>query len=185
MTTTDLKTRLARFVRNEDGSIAVELVIIVPMLFWAYLAMFATFDAYRAYSLSQKASYTVSDMISRETTPIDRSYIDGLRKLHSYLVNERLDEVQLRVTSVSYDADQDELNRDWSYGSGGRLALTDSDVREWHDRLPVMADGERLTVVETWVQYQPPFNTGLSDQEIRSFVFTKPRYADRVLFTGS
>ena len=184
MTTQSPKSLLARFARAEDGSIAIETVIIIPMLFWAYLAMFATFDAYRAYSLNQKASYTISDMISRETTPIDSDYVDGLRTLHAYLVDEALGDVSVRITSVSYDADNDVFARDWSQSRGGYQPLDNADVENWHERLPVMADGERLTVVETWVDYVPPFKTGLGQREIRSFVFTKPRYADRVLYAG-
>jgi hypothetical protein len=182
---TSIPTRLRRFCAREDGSIAIETVIIIPVLFWAYLAMFATFDAYRAYSQNQKASYTVSDMISRETTPIDAAYITGLHTLMAYLVDEPLDDVAIRVTSIAYDADTDSFSQDWSRAVGGPEPLRDTDVQDWHDSLPVMYDGERLTVLETWVEYRAPFNTGLGERTVRNFVFTKPRYADRVLWSGT
>lgn len=185
MTRAPFRSHIARFARQEDGSIAIELVIIVPALFWAYLAMFTTFDAYRAHSVNQKASYTISDMISRETTPIDNAYIQGLRSVQAHLMNKRSENVSIRVTSVSYDADADSYARAWSHGVGAYPALGDGDVAGWHDRMPVMADGEHLTVLETWVDYSPPFKTGLGDRVIQSFVFTKPRYADRVLWSGA
>jgi len=45
-----------------------------------------------------------------------------------------------------------------------------------------MPHNERLTIVETFVKYDPPFNSGLSNHEITNFVFTRPRYAPRVLW---
>lgn len=184
MTTNGLRTCLGRFARREDGSIAIELVIIIPALFWAYLAMFATFDAYRAHSLNQKASYTISDTISRERDSIDGALISGLRTMHAYLMNTPLDNVSLRITLVSYDAANDSFALDWSHGAGVYPALINQDVANWHDRMPIMANGERLIVLESWVDYSPPFDTGLSDREIKSFVFTKPRYAGHLGWEG-
>ena len=40
-----LKRRvLARFLRDQDGSASIEAVIMMPMVFWVYLAMFTFFQ---------------------------------------------------------------------------------------------------------------------------------------------
>ena len=107
---------LRRFARDEDGNIAIETIIIIPILFWTYLSMFAIFDAYRQYALNEKAAYTIGDMISRQTTPLDDSYIDGTRAVLKYLTRSRNgQDPSIRVTSIKYDANNDVYKRDWSH----------------------------------------------------------------------
>lgn len=178
-----IKQWLRKFQKDEDGTIAIELVLIIPALFWAYLAMFAIFDAYRQYSVNQKVAYTLGDMVSRETTPIDDAYMDGSRDLLKFLTNaQQIGDVSVRISSLKYNETDDIYELDWSEKRGWVAALTADQVKEWHDRLPVMTDNDHITVVETWVKYDPPFDTGLSEREIKNFVFTRPRYAPRVLF---
>ncbi|WP_299368318.1 TadE/TadG family type IV pilus assembly protein [uncultured Tateyamaria sp.] len=173
---------LRRFRDDEKGMIAVETVIIIPVLFWAYLSMFAIFDAYRQHSLNQKAAYTLGDIISRETTPLDSAYLNGTREMLAYLTANRKWDVAIRVTSVRYDANNDIYKRDWSRRKGWQPALTNTAVKALKDNLPVLPHNERVMVVETFVKYDPPFNTGLQSREIHNFVFTRPRYAPRVLW---
>lgn len=168
------------FRDDEDGSIAIETVLILPVLFWTYLSMFAIFDAYRQYSLNQKAAYTIGDVISRETTPLDDSYLSGTLDLLAYLTVNPTSDVSVRVTSVRYDANKDEYKRDWSEAKGWMPALNSTAVSALKDNLPVMPHNERVTVVETFVRYDPPFDTGLMNRDIHNFVFTRARYAPRV-----
>ncbi len=180
---TNMPKWLRAFHKNEEGTIAVETVLIIPALFWAYLAMFSIFDAYHQYSVNTKAAYTIGDMVSRETTPIDNDYVDGARDMMRFLVGAPdVADVAIRMTSITYDADQDIYESDWSVKRGWVEALSNDEVKYWHEKLPVMSDNDRITLVETWVKYDPPFDTGLSDRVVRNFVFTKPRYAPRVLF---
>ncbi len=181
---TTLKTCLAAFarcdfLRREDGSVAIEAMIILPALFWTYLSLFSIFDAFRTYSINQKAAFTIGDAISRETLPIDGDYLDGALDLFEYLSRSQGDSA-IRVTSIVYNGDQDEFGRDWSQTRGWVVPLTNADVRLWHEKLPVMPDGERVVLVETWSNFHPVFNTGLEEREIQNFVFTRPRYAPRV-----
>lgn len=179
-----IKRILRRFRDDDQGSIAVETILIIPIIFWVYLTMFAIFDAYRQHSLNQKAAYTIGDIISRETTPIDSAYLNGSRELLAYLTANTKGDVAIRVTSVKYDANKNEYKRDWSRKRGWQPALTNNAVKALKDDLPVMPHNERVMVVETFVKYETPFNTGLSDHEIHNFVFTRPRYAPRVLWSS-
>lgn len=173
---------LRRFRDDEKGSIAVETVLIVPMIFWVYLTIFSIFDAYRHHSINQKAAFTIGDIISRETTPLDMAYLNGSRELLAYLTTNSKSDVAIRVTSVKYDAINDVYQRDWSQKRGWVPALSNDDVAALKDDLPIMPHNERVMVVETFARYEAPFNTGLSDREIHNFVFTRPRYAPRVLW---
>jgi len=172
----------ANFTRREDGTVAIETVIILPMMFWAFLSMFSIFDAFRQYSINQKAAYTIGDMISRETLPINNAYLDGAQDLFDYLTRSR-EGSAIRVSSLKWDNDNRIFMRDWSKARGWVSPLSNSNVSGWIDRLPIMRHNERIVVVETWSKYDPPFNTGLEDREIRNFTFTRPRYAPSVLWT--
>ena len=179
---TSFKRWISDFRRDEQGSIAVETILIIPALFWAYLAMFAIFDAYRQYSVNQKAAYTMGDIVSRETTPINGAYVNGARKMMAYMTYAEETDTAIRLSSLKYNADQDIYELDWSEARGWVSPLTGNQVKDWHDRLPVMTNNDRVTVVETFVKYDPPFDTGLSNREIQNFIFTKPRYAPQVLY---
>ena len=180
-----LWSRISAFARREDGSIAVETVVIIPALFWTYLAMYAIFDSYRQQSVNQKIAFTIGDIISRETTPLDDNYITGMRDLLKYMANKSSNsDVTLRVTVVRWDEDDDRHYLDWSKEIGAKQPLTQSNVLALKDRLPVMVNTERLILVETYVNYDPPFNTGLQERVIENFVFTRPRYAPQVLFSN-
>lgn len=179
-----IKRAVLAFRKDESGSIAIETVLIIPALFWAYLAMFAIFDSYRHHSINQKAAYTIGDLVSRETTPIDVDYMTGMRDLLKYLTRTAdVSDVAIRISSLQYDETQDIYRREWSEVEGSFVQpLSNGSTDNWHTRLPVLPDQERITVVETFVKYDAPFDTGLADRTIENFVFTRPRYAPCVLF---
>ena len=182
-----MKSLLTGFARREDGTIAVEAMIVLPMMFWCFLSVFSIYDTFRTYSLSQKAAFTIGDAITRETAPIANDDMDGMKSLFDYLANARGD-TAIRISSLWWDAEDDRFYADWSRTRGSREQLSNDDVETWASKLPVLPDNERITLVETWAEYDPPFKTGLEEQEIHNFVFTRPRFAPRVCWetcTGS
>lgn len=173
------KSLLAGFARREDGTIAIEAMIVLPVMFWTFLSVFSIFDTYRTYSINQKAAFTIGDAISRETAPLDDAYLTGAHQLFEYLARSSGNST-LRVTSLQWNAADDRFYRDWSKVRGSKPELSNADVSEWSTKLPVMPDMERVMLVETWTTYDPPFKTGLEQREVRNFVFTRPRFAPRV-----
>ena len=169
------------FLRREDGVITIETMLLMPVMLWALLFGFSVHDAFRTKGLHQKAAYSLGDAISRETAPIDPAYLDGAHQAFEYL-SHSVGDTNLRLSQVYYDEASDEYLRDWSEVRGGVEPLNNSQLRGWHDRLPVMPDQERIVLFETWTTYDPIFNIGLLSNEIRTFVFTRPRYAPVVCF---
>lgn len=172
----------ARFVREEHGNASIEAIIMVPAMFLCLLTFVTLIDFTRMHGMHQKAAYTISDMVSRETLPIDREYLDGTQALLNTLTRNPQTST-VRVSIVRYDAERDIFQLDWSKTSGYATPLSNNDVRKWTDRLPHMLDKERMIVVETAAQYNAPFNVGLGSQIIDNFIFTRPRYAPQVLWT--
>ena len=176
-----LKARLRAFAEDARGSVTVEVVILLPLLYWTYCAMFVFFDAYRQTSINQKAAYTVSDMLSRETDPIDGNYLSNVQRMYEFLTRSHTDP-KIRISVVRYRDSTKKFTVEWSKTRGGKSQLDDNAVQNWNDKLPAILDNERIIVVESWTDYVAPFNIGLADTPISTFVFTKPRFAPQLLW---
>ncbi|MFK7765503.1 MAG: TadE/TadG family type IV pilus assembly protein [Roseobacter sp.] len=169
------------FMKSEEGSIAIEAVIMIPLLIWAYLAMFTIFDSFRQYTTQQKAVYTISDLISRQATPLDAAFIDGLHSLFENL-SRTPNGSGIRVTVAKYDLLNEQYDVVWSRVRGEMVVLQSADVADWTNRLPVMPQDDQIIIVETTADFTPLFEVGLSEQTINNFVFTRPRYANQLCF---
>ena len=177
------------FKSEQTGSLSVEAVFAFPMLFWAATAMFTFFDAYKTQNASYRANYTVSDMLSRETEPVDNDYIEGIHKVFRYMTHSGTEDSWLRVSVVTCnDNCADEANRElefeWSHSDDTLEATNPHDLGEddldfYGDYIPLMATGTRLILVETSRTYDPPFNalTSFGEKELVSHVVTRPRFA--------
>lgn len=181
--------RLRRFARSARGSMSAELVIILPLLMgWVGMSL-VFFDGYYMRVVNQKAAYTLSDMLSREMDKVGPGYIDGLDKVFDFLTRAEDDEGAIRVTMVyckdhcAADDPDRELDLDWSYSSSGsRPALTENDLNaSYLDRIPFAAKGDRQILVETYLDFHPLLNIGLSDDIVMEMlVVTRLRFTSQL-----
>lgn len=179
-----LRARLRHFARDTRASLTVEAAILMPILATTFVLMYVIFDAFRQQAVNQKAAYAISDMLSRETDYITPAYLDNARSMLRWLSSKHSQNVTLRVTIVSYDADEDRYEVKWSRTRGAKDSYESSDIRDWHDKLPVMVDNEQVILLETWVDYEPPINVGFLPREIRTRVFTRPRFSSQVSWSN-
>ena len=105
------------FTKSERGGLSVEAVFALPMLVWAITATFVFWDAFKTLNISQKATYTVADMLSRETGDVDDDYMTSMHEIFDFLAGEA-GENGLRVTVVTLATNavtgNDELQLVWS-----------------------------------------------------------------------
>ncbi|MCZ0811751.1 MAG: TadE/TadG family type IV pilus assembly protein [Pseudomonadota bacterium] len=177
-----MKSFLARFRDCASGTVTVETVVIVPILFWTLSATFEFFEMYRYKSVREKASYTIVDMISREQTSVSASYIDNTKTLFDDFTND-FGENQMRVSIITYNSEDDEYAIVWSEvrGDGPLDELTDASVKTRHDILPIMGNGEHLIQIESYSEYEAHLSVGFSDSiPMQTRVFTSPRFAEQV-----
>ena len=87
---------LGRFLRREQGIMAAETVIMLPIFLLCTIGMYTYWDAFRALNSSQKATYTVSDMIARTMQPVDEPYLVGLRDTMQHLGHGRFHRLRIR-----------------------------------------------------------------------------------------
>ncbi|MFV2037490.1 MAG: TadE/TadG family type IV pilus assembly protein, partial [Paracoccaceae bacterium] len=142
-----LFARAIRFLKTEqNGSMSIEAVLAVPMLFWVATATFTFFDAFKAQNTSYRANYTISDMLSRQTDAVDQAYIDGLSKVFRYMTHSGPETSWIRVSVLRCKNDcADEAIRDlafdWSSSTDGARLLTDADLEFYKTKIPLMAKG--------------------------------------------
>ncbi len=177
-----LSSFLNRFAKNEEGSLAIETIIIVPWLFWSIIASYTFFDGYRQSAANIKAAYAVADIVSREDGVVNDAYIDTLMEVMEFMVAEGT-EMNLRVTYFEYLDDEKRHEVHWSRSRGPLFNdMTNSDIAQIKDKLPVMPNYGRMILVETNNLYQRPYKIGF-EREVRleNFVFTHPRVFDQIV----
>lgn len=176
---------LARFVRDTRASLTVEAVIVMPMLFWAFGASYVFFDVFRENSVGEKASYTIADMMSRETGFITPTYMDNTLTLLSQLTDEDESDLGVRVSVIRWDDEDSTYDLRWSQARGNAVAHDADTVSNWGDVLPVMVDEEQIILVETFVRYQPAVRVGLGERTLQTFVYTRPRFAPQLVWNDN
>lgn len=180
-----LRIRLARFARDNRGSITIEAMLVLPLWIWGYTMSYMFFDAFREQTVNMRAAYTISDMISREADAVGPNYIDDLHDMFDYLTRSN-HPTWIRVSSVYYDTSAKVYKRYWSYSTSTDYpAHTDTTIKAEKDRLPNMVLGETVVLVETGMFYEPVLNVGLEDMWYTNFIPTRPRFAAKVEYSSS
>lgn len=177
-------SRLKSFCSDTEGSFTVEFVIAVPMLFWGIMASYTYFDGYRQSAVNLKAAFTISDLISRETQGITDTYIDSMQELLTLMTRSGSD-VNMRITVVRFDEEDDRYYVDWSEVRGYTNELTNENIQDISSKLPTMPDDERVILVETLNTYVPPFKVGIDTIPLENFVFTRPRFTSQVAWSDA
>ena len=169
--------------KSDDGSLSIEAVLIVPILVWAITATFVFWDAFKTINISQKATYTVADMLSRETQGIDANYMIAAHETFDFLAGSAGNNA-LRVTVVAMVEDPDTLVKSyqlvWSEGVGGIAGYGDLTVLE--PRLPDMAAGDQMIVVESEQNWAPAFAVGLTNYRFREVAISRPRFSAQLVW---
>jgi len=194
----NIKTCLAyaasRFRKDKDGVMTIEMVITLPLLLWMITTSFELFEVHQYKAVRIKATYTIADMLSREMQTVNDDYMDGAKAIFDSQTSDR-GENQVRMTVVRYHIPTDGDWEDGSYeiqwsqvrGDGDMAPLTDADVAQAHDQLPILQGGEELIIVDSLSIYQPTFvYPGLNNSyTARTRVFTGIRFAPQLCYEGS
>jgi hypothetical protein len=168
-----LKRRLTRFRDQEDGLVMTEFLILLPLLIWTFMALFVYWDAFRTINQSQKASFAVSDLLSRQSE-VNSSFISGMKTVMQYLTGET--DVRVRITSIQWLEPENEYYVLFSRSPGNQLAqLSKADVWNMRDSIPEMSDRDSVIIVETEVAYDPAFEVGIPNHTFDNLVVTRPR----------
>lgn len=177
-----LKRQLTRFRDQEDGLVMTEFLLMLPLLIWTFMALFIYWDAFRTINQAQKAAYSISDLMSRQSD-VTPQFVDGMQALSTYLMNDSPD-VKLRITSVEYDQQENKHYVLFSRSPQSKMTpLTNTTLAAKKDHIPLMADNDSVIIIETSISYDPAFEVGIPTQTFDNFVVARPRYYRRVCLT--
>ncbi len=185
-----LRKAVSSFLKSEVGSQSIELVVMAPLLVWTICAMLAFTEEFRVRAMAVDATAVIADTLSRQTTPINQAYLEGLRSVAGQLTRYG-DNVGLRVTQLRCSERCDNPSRRvlhvvFSKGVGIQQDLDDSDFERgaFRDRLPLLAQGDRVILVETAFTHKPIFNVGLKESQIEMSQTTRMRFAPRLCWSS-
>ncbi|MEM9393063.1 MAG: hypothetical protein AAGA38_04350 [Pseudomonadota bacterium] len=180
MTRFRLKPLFQNFAREDKGAVIAEFLFAMCWLCWWYVAAFAFFDGFRQYNASIKATYTVGDILSRQMFPVDKNYLEGLKGLYEYTIKYG-STPELRYSSIRWVDSPGQYEIHWSYGTGQKQKLTNGDLPDILDKLPILSDGEHVILVESSSIYNTLFSVGVKDGlEFTNFMVTSPRFTPRL-----
>lgn len=170
-----------KFAKSETGSYAIEGVLILPMVIWAVMASVVFVDAFRMQTLNLRATYVISDAVSRMWDPVTNDYFEGLWNLHGLQVNYD-HQTEMRMSVIQWSESQQEYVMRWSQTTDATRYpyLDQAAVDARQDTIPNLADGDSLVLVETWMDYEPVFSVGLPDMVFSNYIFVSPRYAPQI-----
>ncbi|NHB76927.1 TadE/TadG family type IV pilus assembly protein [Rhodobacter calidifons] len=184
--------RFRSFLRDEDGLILAEGLIMIPLMIWALVAMFIYWDVFRTINVTQKAAYGVADLLSRQRNDIPLTFANGLQNVMNFLTPGG-HPVKMRITSLECispsgqgcTATAGTYRLLFSFSPGNRVpALTEPAIQQWKAvRIPILNHLESVFVVETSVEFKSQMKTvlagllvGVEDAEFGQFIVTKPRH---------
>lgn len=171
---TSLPMRLRGLRADERGAVSIETTLILPILVFLYLMTYAYFDAYRQQGLLTKAGYAAADMLSRQTAEVGPDDMEGLRNIVAFM-SASGDDTWLRISEIEPQG-PDQYDVRWSYATGGNMKLRESYVPRIAPKLPELASGERIVVVETFTLYEPPFSVGIPNEVLHTVSPARSRY---------
>ena len=186
-----LSGTVRKFARREDGVMAIEVILTIPVFIFCTMGVYTYWDAFRSLNTSQKATYTISDMISRETRPISMAYLTGLHDLLQYMVGDELP-VEMRVTSITFSGVRNQFEVVWSRSPNNEMPeLTTESLQGLAQHIPMVADGDSVTLVESNMEFTPAFEESpaffmyLGEEVFQQFIITRPRFVPRICLEGA
>lgn len=114
----------------------------------------------------------------------------GLYKVYRFMTLADAENSWIRISQLQCQSNcTDEATRvlsvDWSHRVNGARNLTDVDFDFYQDKIPLLAQSDRLVLIETSLNYKLPFAKSLISFPERnpvSHVVTRPRFAPQIIW---
>jgi Flp pilus assembly protein TadG len=205
-----LNSFLRKFRRDQRGSIIIESYIFLPVMIFSFVAFSISWDSLRAVNLAQKATFTVADIVSRETRQITTSFMINYIRVLGYTAeipnqitpaNMASAPVALRITSVNFTEGATAgapgtFTVAWSMtSSAARLpALTNQTLQAITAKIPSLLNGDNILVVESQLTWTPilsaseaaeltpndPTEAWFGTKTIETITTVRPRFVPRL-----
>ncbi|MCW4115306.1 pilus assembly protein [Aurantimonas sp. MSK8Z-1] len=160
------------FRRSREGVSAVEFALLAPLLVLLLFGCFTLFLLFRDGYRAETATFTVADVVSRQST-VSSDFLNTTYAMFLRMLPDTQKGVAFRVSSLKMTGKA--LHVDWSYPIAPMTALTDATIPA--SGLPLVADGDSIVVVETSVGYQPATDMlGFASGRYSYLAANRPRF---------
>lgn len=172
------------FLQDEAGTVKIEMVIALPLLFFWLIGSFALFDAFWTYSQAEKASYVIADIASRTPTSVKETELEEWHAVFTAMTPRSDGGRIVRFTSISFL--EGDYVVDWSRvigntgGANDKSEHTNASIPT--DIIPTLAEFDSVLLVETFAPYVPIANIyGLNAFSMVNRTTIRPRFSRQVL----
>lgn len=168
---------LRRFRKDRNGVAAIEFALIAPIVTLLLIGSGTFFAAFRADARAKTATYTIGDMVARQST-VDDTFLANVKDMFGQLAPKSATTPGVRITSAVKVGLVYVI--EWSYATVPFSKMTT--LSALNARLPDSATGQSLLIVETSVPYQPVFRgSGATLTTFQNLTTQRPRYVARVV----
>lgn len=171
--------RLSDMLRDQRGVAAIEFSIIVPVIIVIIIATATYFVMGREDYRSKRATYTVGDIVSRQTS-VTNAFLANAKGMAERIATSDARTMGMRVTSATKAGSVWVVS--WSYATApyAKRTLLDGVAL----KAPDIATGESLIIVETSVPYRPIFAMfGTATAQHLNVSFARPRTVTTIVKT--
>ena len=166
----------ASFRRDESGVSAVEFALLLPVLLALLMGTVTLFDLFRTAQSAEKGTFTVGDMLSRQTAISDAL----LNSMLTFVQNtvEYQGSARLRVSSISNTGGK--LVLDWSKNVGNQtIAMA---AMRYND-IPTLAVGDSVLLTEIFVPHRAFIaGFGVDSVMFENRAIHRPRFVGKIAY---
>lgn len=177
-----MKQFLAKFKSDNTGVMTMEFMVLLPVLLMWFAGMFVFFDAFHKWMKSLKASYTISDLVSRQTV-VDDAFIFALDGLFDS-ISQTKDKgtTWVRVSQVrQFNGALELLWTTPTYDDGVVLSDTFS-IEDIRGNIPTLVDNEYVVVLQSYRPFNPLFDwVGISATTFSNTIVAPLRFTSNLI----
>ena len=168
-------------VRDREGVAAIEFALLAPLLLALLMGTVTLFDLFRMSQNVEKATFTAGDMLSRQST-INAAYLQSTFQTLTALVGGDATQMSMRVTSIKRTLST--YSVDWSKVAGKAVPLLTT-LTIPTGRIPDIADGDSILVIDTFVPHRSIFPiTGFDAITFDSMSSYRPRFTSSIAYVN-
>ena len=165
--------------RDERGASAIEFAFLAPILLVVLMGTATLFDLFRNAQNVEKSTFTVGDILSRQTSVNDAS-LAALLSLVRHTVTTA-DDGGLRVSSITRKGGK--LVLDWSKIVGATASVGSSAIP--YGVVPDLANGDSIILTESFVPHSAMVAAfGLDVVTFQARAVHRPRFVGTIVFAN-